>query len=132
MNEYVWEYEESPGLVSVKGRLADHVTFWEEAMKAPEYIVNIIWHGYVIPFLKVPTAFCQPNQSSTCNDHDFVDKAFDDLLRDGCVKEVEQQPHISASGLSCSGLSCGALLFSFMVLSHSSSSHRCGKLLIFP
>ena len=96
-------------------------------MKAPEYILNIIWHCYVIPFLKVPTAFCQPSLGSACNNHDFVDKAFDDLRRDSRVKEVEQQPHISASGLSCD-----ALLFSSMVLSRSSSLHRCSKLLIFP
>ena len=57
MNEFVWEYEESPGLVSVKGKLADHITFWEETVKAPAYILDIIQHGYVIPFLKIPTPF---------------------------------------------------------------------------
>ena len=92
--EHVGEYEESLGIVSVKGRLAEHVTFWERVVKAPAYILDIIKHGYVIPFLRVPTAFCQPNQSSALNNHDFVDEALDDLLKDGRVREVEQQPHI--------------------------------------
>ena len=84
--EHLGEYEESLGMVSVKGRLAEHVSFWEEVVKARTYILDIIWHGYVIPFLNVPTDFYQPNQNSALNNHDFADEALDDLLRDGSVK----------------------------------------------
>ena len=72
--EHVGEYEESLGMISVKGRFAEHI-FWEEVVKAPSYILDIIRHGYVIPFLKVPPSFYQPNQNSALSNHDFVDEA---------------------------------------------------------
>ena len=91
-----WEYERITDAVSVKGRLAMSVKFWEEVLQAPDYIVNVIKSGYVMPFtsLHVPTKFCKLNQNSALVNVEFVEQAINEWLADGRVREVDQQPWV--------------------------------------
>ena len=43
-----YELAENSKLVSVKGRLRSHVSFWE-SIRAPQFIIDTISRGYIIP-----------------------------------------------------------------------------------
>ena len=80
--------------VSVKGRLAKHISFWKDTIQASSFILNTIQSGYVLPLQEEPTRFSRPNQASALRNADFVSQAIDELLCDGRVKEVQVQPHV--------------------------------------
>ena len=89
-----WEYERTTNPVSVKGKLAMSIKFWEEVLQAPDYIVDVIKSGYVMPFSSLPTKFCKWNQNSALVNVEFVDQAINELLADGRVREVDEQPWV--------------------------------------
>ena len=89
-----WEYERATNTGSVKGKLVRSVKFWEEVLQAPDGIVDVIKSGYVMPFRSPPTKFCKSNQNSALINGQFVDQAIDELLADGRVKEVDEQPWV--------------------------------------
>ena len=60
--ERLCELVENTPLCSVKGRLKKHVTFWK-SVHADSYTVDVIEHGYVVPFIETPeTLFKQNNK----------------------------------------------------------------------
>ena len=89
-----WEYERTVDTVSVKGKLVENVKFWEEVLQAPSYIVDVIQSGYVMPFTSLPTKFCKSNQRTALENVQFVEQAIDQLLADGRVREVNEQPWV--------------------------------------
>ena len=63
-------------------------------VQAPQYILDTIEHGYVMPFSSEPTAYAASNQKSALDNVVFVNQALTDLLADGRIKEVQSQPHV--------------------------------------
>ena len=48
--QHYWEYEDTDDAVSVKGRLAKSVRFWEKVVQASSFVVDVISSGYVKAF----------------------------------------------------------------------------------
>ena len=89
-----WEHERMNDTLSVKGRLAKHISFWRDTVQASPFILDTIQLGYVMPLQEEPTRFFRPNQASAIRNADFVSQAIEELLLDGRVKEVHVQPHV--------------------------------------
>lgn len=76
----------------VKGRLCSNYKYWETVLKAPEPILSIIRQGYVLPFSERPEGKVFKNQKSAFMYYDFVSEAVADLLKNGCIRQVQQRP----------------------------------------
>eukprot|EP00731_Ephydatia_muelleri_P022386 Em0014g977a len=59
---------------------------------APEWIVDLIREGYVIPFYSKPTTYTRTNQQSAWVNTGFVDLAVAELLSGGYVPTVSARP----------------------------------------
>ena len=92
----------------VKGGLKEHILFWREELVAPQPILSIIESGYVLPLISEPPVWSQKNQPSAKYKSEFVQTSIEELLADGCIKQVEQKPHI-CSPLSVVESSSGRL-----------------------
>ena len=72
-NGYVWEpIDESP--VSCPRQ---HVDYWEQVLKGPDYIESI-WDDYVLPLS--PSSYMGSNHSSALAHRDFITSTVLDLL----------------------------------------------------
>ena len=71
MTESISEYESSLKEISVVGRLAKHVNFWEEIGASP-YIVDIVKHGYQMPLNEMPKSKHLSNNASSRGNPEFV------------------------------------------------------------
>ena len=96
-----WELESSVGdavpdrvPVVVKGRLKSCISFWKEEVKASDFILGIIDHGYVLPLKSEPTAYTRGNHQSAAENSSFVQDSVLELLATGCVVESPDSPHI--------------------------------------
>ena len=78
----------------IKGRLKQHLDFWQYNLKASSFVLNIIEHGYILPFLNFPPPFHAKNNASSLRNRKFVDKAITDLLDKGMIEELESRPYI--------------------------------------
>ena len=87
------EYEEGMSKRSVKGSLKMHAQFWYD-IGAYRSVLDIIEHGYVIPFVKIPSPACFRNNSSATRHADFVTKAIQELLEDGRIIESKFVPSV--------------------------------------
>ena len=67
--------------------------FWQTELKAGEWVMDTLKEGYVIPFLKLPPDYDEPNNSSANQDLDFVHQAVADLQKSGVVEFVDSKPH---------------------------------------
>ena len=88
-----YEYERLSSDISVVGSLARHIGYWE-SIGAPEYILNIIRHGYTIPFKRLPKPRALRNNFSSRSNPDFVRTAVDNLIHTGAVREVSKAPTV--------------------------------------
>ena len=75
----VWEHEQGNDALSVKGRLAKHVSFWRDIVRASPFTMDIIQSGYVMPLREEPTRYFRPNQASALANADFVSQAIVEL-----------------------------------------------------
>ena len=90
-----WELEESATQIQdVQGRLKDKLCFWKEVLHAPDPIIDCISEGYKLPLLSSPPTFFSKNQSSACQNADFVSSAITELLQNRCVQKIAYKPHI--------------------------------------
>ena len=87
LSEY-FEYEQNAKAKSVKSMLKKKLVFWKSQLKASSLILNVIKHGYVIPFDEFPPRIYLKNNRSSILHADFVSGAILDLLGNGCIKEV--------------------------------------------
>ena len=78
----------------VKGQLNAHLHFWEETVKAPEFVLNVIRHCYSLPFMSVPESRFFSNQKSAFEHCDFVTESVEELKAHGCIRQVEARPLI--------------------------------------
>lgn len=76
---------------SVKGRLKQHIDFWDE-IGCKQYIRNTILSGYEIPFIHTPTNVYLTNNKSAKENMSFVLQTISDLSVSGRVIEVPFQP----------------------------------------
>ena len=92
----IWEVEMEDVCtpVEVKGRLKRSVSFWREELKASEFILDTIEHGYILPLKSEPSPFVGKNQLSTVANRAFVEKSIKELLVAQCVRQVTSIPHI--------------------------------------
>ena len=77
----------------VKGSLARNSVFWEY-INAPEFVLDIVKTGYVIPFNETPPRLFSKNNQSALKHADFVTEAIEDLVSNGCAKKVPFKPYI--------------------------------------
>ena len=78
---------------SKPGRLRRALEFWK-AIHAPQLILDVIEFGYKLPLLQIPTPFTARNNASALGESAFVESAINDLISQGCVTEVFEQPII--------------------------------------
>ena len=88
-----WEAQEGDAsTVSVRGRLDACITYWEEVLYAPPWVLETLRNGYVLPFYSQPTPYAWPNQLSAQIEADFVTNAVADLLSGGYIEKVNELP----------------------------------------
>ena len=56
--------------------------------------MNVLKSGYVMPFTSPPSKVCKSNQNSALVNVQFVDQAINELLANGYVREVDNQPWV--------------------------------------
>ena len=75
------------------GKVKNYYQFWDKNLNASPYVKNIIKNGYKLPFVQEPPPFyAKNNRSSLCNPQ-FVTSTIEQLLRDQCIKEVDDIPY---------------------------------------
>ena len=79
--------------INVKGRLREHLTFWEE-IGTSEMILPVISQGYKIPFIRIPPAMRFHNNKSALKEHSFVSESIFELLQTGRITEKFQPSYI--------------------------------------
>lgn len=107
-NESVYdrfEYEQSENPPTLRGRMRAHIKFWED-INANSFILDVIRHGYKIPFKETPLASMSPNNKSALEHSEFVESAILDLVKSQAAVEVSYIPHV-VSPLSVSVQSSG-------------------------
>ena len=88
-----WEVQDGDtGTVSVRGRLSSCVTFWEQKLHAPPWVLDTVRNGYVLPFYLLSTPYSRPNQHTARIEREFVDKAVYELLKGGYIERAESPP----------------------------------------
>ena len=78
----------------VKGRLKENASFWKSELAAPDTVVSIIEAGYVLPLKSLPSPCVRKNQLSAKLHANFVQTSIDELVATGCVRHVEEVPHV--------------------------------------
>ena len=69
-----YEYEVCNARAVVKGRLKAHIRCWQD-IGAPQWVLDTIRHGYVIPFKLLPTNVLLDNIRSAYRNSDLVSEA---------------------------------------------------------
>ena len=77
---------------SVAGKIHEKGSFWHESLSASKFVLDIIDNGLRLPFAEPCPPFAAKNNASSRNNRAFVEEAIQKLVRQKCVKEVEQQP----------------------------------------
>lgn len=72
---------------SVRGRLKQHIKFWER-IEAPDFILSTIADGYKIPLKAVPPYTVKKNNKSAYLYSQFVTEAIEELLEGNRISEV--------------------------------------------
>ena len=79
-----------------EGKVARGVTFWKEVIQAPLYVLHIVQSGDVMSFCTEPPKYYGANLRSALLNSSFVSFAIPELLADGHVRSIEEQPHVSS------------------------------------
>ena len=81
-----WEYQtDKKERVVVTGKIHKIVNFWHEIMRASQFVMAVIIHGYSPSFLQLCPSFYPRNIASRRRNYDFVTEAIDDLLAMNCI-----------------------------------------------
>jgi hypothetical protein len=72
----------------VYGRLRSHIDKWRE-IGANNFVLDIIEHGYSLPFISLPERKVFQNNPNCLNHKSFIDYAIFDLLSSGVIVEVD-------------------------------------------
>ena len=91
--EDCWELEQGVHYCEIfHGKLRACASFWRDTICASEFVLDIIEHGYKIPFKITPPPYSIENRSSATRRDSFVREAISELLARGCVREVANYP----------------------------------------
>ena len=74
------------------GMLYASLNFWENTLKANDYILSAIRFGYSIPFVKLPSPCFLKNNASSLKYERFVRSKIQALLCKGYVEELTEKP----------------------------------------
>ena len=74
------------------GMLCASLNFWENTLKANDYIVSAIRFGYRIPFVNLPSPCFLKNNASSLKHERFVRSEIQSLLCKGYVEELAEKP----------------------------------------
>ena len=70
------------------------IGFWE-SIGASNWILKILREGYVLSFVKQPPKVQFQNNKSALSSAEFVTNEIKDLLKSGCIKEIdESEAHV--------------------------------------
>jgi hypothetical protein len=65
-----------------------------KSIEANQYILNVIYQGYRLPFKTPPVNISLENNRSAKENKSFVSDEIDKLLMKGCISRVELKPHV--------------------------------------
>ena len=68
------------------------VEFWRSELKANQWVMTVLEHGYVIPFAYAPAEYDEDNNMSAKKQMGFVRQSVNELKSAGIVKFVEEKP----------------------------------------
>ncbi len=77
---------------SVRGSLRANIGFWR-AINSDSGTLNIIAHGYQLPFVQEPPSIHLGNNNSAVDNADFVGTEISNLLAKECIQEVNSVPY---------------------------------------
>ena len=80
--------------VYIKGRLKNHLDYWEFVIGANAVVTSVVKEGYKIPFIYTPQKAYFKNNKSALRNNDFVTDSIIDLLASKLVKETNNIPHV--------------------------------------
>ena len=83
----------SSNIISPVGRLRSQYNNWAN-ITSNSYILDIVDHGYKIPFINTPPSVILENNLSARSDLDFVSEEIKTLLQKGCISECDKIPQI--------------------------------------
>ena len=87
------EYEQGrSSSIVVAGRLKSHIQFWH-SIGASQFILDVIEHGYRIPFHSLPPVSFSSNNKPALAHSDFVNEAISELLVTNRIFEAKVLPH---------------------------------------
>ena len=72
----------------VQGGLKQKLSYWVDVLNAPDRVMDVIEHGYVLPLFSSPTPYCGCNHGSAMENCDFISL---ELLVHNCVTKVDSQ-----------------------------------------
>ena len=76
----------------IQGKLRANFPFWRDAVRASEFVLDIIQNGYKILFRESPLPYSIENRSSALHQRRFVQGAISELLTRGCIREAPVYP----------------------------------------
>ena len=82
--------------------------FWRHSLKANDWVMDLIQHGYSIPFHSEPPPSFLPNNLSARKNMDFVRTEVRNLEKSGVVHFVSERPH-TVSPLTVASNTAGKL-----------------------
>ena len=59
---------------------AESFEFWASHLQATKPVLDIVQHGYYLPFLWPPDSYSSPNHKSALLNAEFIDTAIADLM----------------------------------------------------
>ena len=87
-----WEYSEGD-LCEIKFSLKSKIRFWENILNCSQFVLNVIRHGYILPFVSPPPAFSAKNNQSALKHGSFVEEAIQKLSAQNFIAEITEPPH---------------------------------------
>ena len=88
-----YDYKQGSAEPIVKGRMKTNIASWKQ-IGAPEYIVQVIEHGYKIRLVHTPPPARFNNNKSALNNADFLTEAINELVAKNLVIECSCTPDI--------------------------------------
>ncbi|XP_053398203.1 uncharacterized protein LOC128556647 [Mercenaria mercenaria] len=80
-------------LITPVGKLKSCLEHWKAA-GANQYILDVVEHGYELPFRNIPSSVRLKNNKSARDNPKFASGEIKNLLLKGCVTEFQETPYI--------------------------------------
>ena len=87
------EFVENSRAKKVKGRLWQHVEFWQ-SIGASQFVLDTISRGYIVPFSTTPSSAQFQNNKSALDHADFVKVAIGELVEASLAVECDTAPTV--------------------------------------